>query len=166
MRYVTHTGSMLRVIGCIHEAIIRTIVCSSAYTRQLSVLLVRLVVQIDSADSCLSVYTGRPLMSWSPVMSCRWVPTSQCRLTLKPYVTIQPLLGGGWMNWCIYPYTCRLARGAVQTSIWPSWCHCHSLSLASVKSRLVLPFWYRLTRVVPDNGPLNRCVYVDLHGSC
>jgi len=30
--------------------------------------------------------------------------------------------------------------------------HCHSLSLASVKSRLVLPFWYRLTRVVPDKG--------------
>jgi len=29
----------------------------------------------------------------------------------------------------------------------PSWCHCHSLSLASVKSRLVLSFWYRLTRV-------------------
>ena len=33
----------------------------------------------------------------------------------------------------------------VQTCIWPSWCHCHSLSLASVKSRLVLSFWYRLT---------------------
>ena len=43
----------------------------------------------------------------------------------------------------------------VQTCIWPSWCHCHSLSLASVKSRLVLPFWYRLTRVVSDKGPLN-----------
>ena len=39
----------------------------------------------------------------------------------------------------------------VWTCIWPSWCHCHSLSLASVKSRLVLPFWYRLRRVVPDN---------------
>jgi len=25
----------------------------------------------------------------------------------------------------------------------------------SGKSRLVLPFWYRLTRVVPDKGPLN-----------
>ena len=37
----------------------------------------------------------------------------------------------------------------VQTCIWPSWCHCHSLSLASVKSRLVLPFWYGLTWVVP-----------------
>ena len=31
----------------------------------------------------------------------------------------------------------------VQTCIWPSWCHCHSLSLDSLKSRLVLPFWYR-----------------------
>ena len=34
----------------------------------------------------------------------------------------------------------------VQTCIWPRWCHCHSLSLAPVKSRLVLPFWYRLTQ--------------------
>ena len=46
----------------------------------------------------------------------------------------------------------------MQTCIWPSWCYCHSLSLASVKSRLVLPFWYRLTRVVPEKGPLNGCV--------
>ena len=52
----------------------------------------------------------------------------------------------------------------VQTCTWPSWCHCHSLSLASVKSRLVLPFWYcRLTRVVPDKGPLNGCVCVCVH---
>ena len=48
----------------------------------------------------------------------------------------------------------------VQTCIWSSWCHCHPLSLASVKSRLVLPFWYRLTQVVPDKGPLNVCVCV------
>jgi len=33
----------------------------------------------------------------------------------------------------------------VQTCVWPSCCNCHSPSLASVKSRLVLPFWYRLT---------------------
>ena len=46
----------------------------------------------------------------------------------------------------------------VQTCISPSWCHCHSLSLAPVKSRLVLPFWYRLTRVDTDKGPLNGCV--------
>ena len=48
----------------------------------------------------------------------------------------------------------------VQTCTWPSWNHCHSLSLASVKSRLVLPFWYRLTWVVPEKGPLNGCVCV------
>ena len=33
-------------------------------------------------------------------------------------------------------------------------------TLASVKSRLVLPFWYQLTRVVLDKGPLNGCVCV------
>jgi len=66
--------------------------------------------------------------------------------------------GGGdeWVMgcWCGYlsGVRCRLVYG-------PSWCHCHSLSLASAKSRLVLPFWYRLTRVVPEKGPLNRCVW-------
>jgi len=34
------------------------------------------------------------------------------------------------------------------------------MSLASVKSRLVLPIWYRLTRVVPDKGPLNSGVCI------
>ena len=48
----------------------------------------------------------------------------------------------------------------VQTCVWPSWCHCHSPSLASLKSTLVLPFWYRLTLVVPEKGPLNVCVCV------
>ena len=32
----------------------------------------------------------------------------------------------------------------VQTCIWPSWCHCHLLSLASVKSRLVIGFAFLL----------------------
>jgi len=47
--------------------------------------------------------------------------------------------------------------------MWPSCYHCHSPSLASVKSRLVLRFWYRLTWVIPDK--IQRavkwlCVYV------
>jgi len=62
-------------------------------------------------------------------------------------------LSGGvlaWLSVCSEVLTC----------IWPSWCHCHSLSLASEKSRSVSPFWYRLTRVVPDKGPLNDvCVH-------
>ena len=54
------------------------------------------------------------------------------------------------------------AWSGVQTCIWPSGCQCYSLSLASVKSSLVLPFWYRSTQVVPDKVPLNRCVCVVL----
>jgi len=59
-------------------------------------------------------------------------------------------------------FTCHhyYASCEVQTCIWPSGCHCHSLSLAPVKSRLVFPFWYRFTRVVPDKGLLNGCVCV------
>ena len=40
------------------------------------------------------------------------------------------------------------------------WCHClpeTPTSLASFKSRLVLPFWYRLTQVVLEKRPLNGC---------
>ena len=62
-------------------------------------------------------------------------------------------LSGGVLAWlCVW--------NEVQTCIWPSWCHCHSLSLASVKSRLFLPFLYRLIRVVMEKGLLNGCLYV------
>jgi len=60
-------------------------------------------------------------------------------------------LSGGVLAW-------SSVWSEMQTCIWPSWCHCHSLSLVSAKSRLVLPFWYRLTRVVLEKGPLNGCV--------
>jgi len=47
----------------------------------------------------------------------------------------------------------------VQTCIWPSRCHCHSLSVAPVD-----PDWFYLpgftflvlSQVVPEKGPLNR----------
>ena len=58
-------------------------------------------------------------------------------------------LSGGVLAW--------LSVGSeVQTCIWPSWCHCHSLSLASVQSKLVSPFWYRLTRVVLEKRAVKR----------
>jgi len=42
-----------------------------------------------------------------------------------------------------------------------------SLSLASVKSRLVLRFWYQLTWVVPDKKAVKRvCVIVTERASC
>jgi len=45
---------------------------------------------------------------------------------------------------------CRLAYGPADATAT------HRL-FASVKSRLVLPFWFRLTQVVPEKGPLNGC---------
>jgi len=62
-------------------------------------------------------------------------------------------MSGGVLAWLS-------VRSKVQVCIQPSWCHCHSVSLVSVKSRLVLPFWYWLTCVVLDKGPLNGCVCV------
>ena len=62
-------------------------------------------------------------------------------------------LSGGVLVWLS-------AWSDVQTCIWPSWCHCHSLSRSSVKSRLVFPSWYRLTWTVQEKGPLNGWVCV------
>jgi len=48
----------------------------------------------------------------------------------------------------------------VRACIWPSWCHCHSVSLASVKSRLVFAFLVPAHLGSPRKGPLNGCVCV------
>jgi len=48
---------------------------------------------------------------------------------------------------------CRLAYGPADATAT----HC---LLLQKKSRLVLPFWYQLTWVVLDKGPLNGCVCV------
>ena len=51
----------------------------------------------------------------------------------------------------------------LQTRPNTSCCQSNKLSLASVKSRLVLPFWYRLTWVVPEKPAVKRvrvCVVV------
>jgi len=60
-----------------------------------------------------------------------------------------------WYEW--WDAGVVICWGKVQICIWPSLCHCHSLSLASVKSKLVLSFWYCLSRVVQDKGLLNGC---------
>ena len=66
-----------------------------------------------------------------------------CWLGVRKSIRPVKKLSGGVLAWIS-------VWSEVQTCTWPSWCHCHSLSLASVKPRLVLPFWYRLTWVVLD----------------
>jgi len=88
---------------------------------------------------------------------------SYCRIVNMPSVLWHCWLGGRKgirpvKNWVVG----LSVWSEIQTCIWPSWCHCHSLSLASVKSRLVLAFWCRLIRVVLDKRPLNGCVFVTI----
>ena len=94
----------------------------------------------------------------------QFLTRSLCRILFN--LTMHPAckkLSGGVLVWLS-------VWSEVQTCIWLSWCHCHSLSLASVKSRLVLPFWYRLTWVVPEKGPLNGrvcvCVTMQMVSQC
>ena len=47
------------------------------------------------------------------------------------WATVCKKLSGGVLAWLS-------VWDEVQICIWPSWCHCHSLSLALIKSRLVL----------------------------
>ena len=76
-----------------------------------------------------------------------------------PWVLWRCWLGGrkgirpvkNWVVGCRHGYVsgarCRLAYGPADATAT----HC----LASVKSRFVLAFWYQLTWVVPEKGPLN-----------
>ena len=88
------------------------------------------------------------------VLYCNWPSVLwRCWLGGRKGIQSVKILSGGVLAWLSI-------WNEVQTCIWPSWCHCHSLSLASVKSTLVLFFWYWLTRVVADKGTLNVCVCV------
>ena len=90
----------------------------------------------------------------------RLLPSVLWRCWLGGRKGIRPvkIMSGGVLAWLS-------VWSEMQTCKWPSWYHCHSLSLASVKSRLVLPFCFWLTRVVPEKGPLNVCVYCCRHKS-
>jgi len=67
------------------------------------------------------VYTNWPSVLW------------RCWLGGRKGIRPVKKLSGGMLAWLS-------VCSEVQTCIWPSWCHCHSLSLASVKSRLVFTF--------------------------
>ena len=117
---------------------------------------------------CLSYYQNSEINSFMTCFFCHDIVTRERSTFLPsfgmPYSALTLLVGrreghpackktewwgAGLLAWLS-------VWSEVQTCIWPSWCHCRSLSLASVKSRLVLPFWYRFTQVVLDKG--NGCV--------
>ena len=69
------------------------------------------------------------------------------RKSIRP---VKNWVAGCWLGY-LSRARCRLAYGSADATVT-------HLSLASVKSWLVLPFWYWLTQVVPEKGPLNGCM--------
>ena len=109
------------------------------------------------------------ISQWKPFLRVvptrwRWMPAGIEITSLSPCVYSDLTLLVGRQEG--HPACKKLSGGVlawlsvwseVQTCIWLSWYHCHSLSLAPVKSRLVLPFWYRLTQIVLEKRPINGC---------
>ena len=118
---------------------------------------------IDSVNRYNTLFAAQPqsvsiLVDWllSPFSASPFSALTLLVGRQEGHLACKKKLSGGVLAWLS-------VWSKVQTCVWPSWCHCHSLSLASIKSRLVLPFWYWLTRVAPEKGPLNVCVITFLH---
>jgi len=103
--------------------------------------------------ACLSVDNCRLFVGGIPRNKQKQVRTRRATVT-QFRVPVHKPSGGVLGVVCLSGARCRLAYGPADATTM------HSLSLASVKSRFVLPFWYRLTCVVPVKGPLNGCVCV------
>jgi len=62
---------------------------------------------------------------------------------------------------CSYAHTCTTYTNvwidSHRKSIQSSWCHCHPIISCCCKIQNGLPFWCRLTQVVLEKRPLNRC---------
>jgi len=67
---------------------------------------------------------------------------------------IRPVKSEWWVRcWLRY-----LPESELQMAcIWSSWCHCHPIIICSSKIHNGLPFWCRLTQVVLEKRPLNKC---------
>ena len=108
-----------------------------------------------------------PLVSWTLPLPWGIAVFSLYHLAFSVYFVVSCLQRFDAVGWAA-----GRASGLQKTECWGAGIelgadlhiaqltHCNSLSLASVKSRLVLHFWYHLTRVVLDKGPLNVCVCV------
>jgi len=103
-----------------------------------------------------------------PLQSATRLPfNTQCPVFIHYwYAALQCFDAVGWAAGR-HPASKKLSGGVLAwLSVWSEVQTCiiivqlMPLPLASVKSRLVLPFWYWLTWVVPDKGPLSGCVCV------
>ena len=89
-----------------------------------------------------TLYTSKREVPVPSVLRCCWLGG---RKGIRP---VKNSVVGCWRG-CLSGARFRLAYGPADAAA--------THSLASEKFRSVLPFWYRLTWVVQDKGPLNVC---------
>ena len=128
-------------------AVARLWIMSSAALKLWSVMLVSVMSTVQMCEKMFCLWFF-PYWQWITLPSVLWRCWLGGRKGIRPVEKLSSEVLAWLSVW-----------SEVQICIRPSWCHCHSLSLAPVKSTLVLPFWYRLTSVVPEKGPLNGCVW-------
>jgi len=125
----------------------------------LSCVVLQWVIDCVCLSVCLFVYLYA-CISWklrdrtSPnfCVCCQWpwlpLPSVLWRCCLGGTKGIRPVKTECWDSRMV------ICLGEMQICIWPSWCHCHPLSFATLIqigfTFLVLPLLYLLTRVVPD----------------
>ena len=113
-----------------------------------------------SSPSSSSSNTAKPILSLYSKLNITslWhvkVPSVLWRCWLGGRRGIRPVKNWAMRCWRGYLSGARCRLAYAQLMPLPL-----TVSLASVKSRLVLPFWYRPSRVVLEKGPLNGCVCV------
>ena len=112
-------------------------------------------------DASLGVKFGMvdtSMQNFTPLVQ-QWMPSVLWHCWLGDRKGIRPVKkqSGGVLVWLS-------VWSKVQTCIWPSWFHCHSPSLASVKSRLVFTFLVPAHPGSPGKRAVKRlCVCVCVH---
>ena len=133
-------------------------------------VLTYLLTYLSAAERVKESISNSPAIS--PFHTLDLLPTSLCFADILFAFSALTLLVGQqeghpacknrvvecWCG-CLSGAICRLAYGPVDATAT----HCH---LLQQKSRLVLPFWYRLTWVVPEKGPLNGCFLLTFFATC
>ena len=123
-----------------------------------NIILTRCGGAVGVADGWLCLWSHRWNRKTEKVVYLLDVICFQCFDTVSwvagraPSLKKIEWLGAAWLSVC----------SDVQTCIWPSWCHCHSLSLASVKSRLVFTFLVLAHLGSPGQRAV-KCVCVCVH---
>ena len=113
------------------------------------------------SDLCINLLKNFPLKIYCVIILHSYVVNIVTLILLLYYYFLGNLSSVLWCCWLGGRKGIRpewwdsgmvICLGEVQICIWPSWCHYHSLSLASVNpdwfTFLVLPFWFRKTVVV------------------